>query len=207
MRVQKKKQSVAPLSKQGSGPSHSSHQSLQLKGMSYAEGARALSPQVQKKDEESTAGGEDSSGGGFLATGGSVSDVSWGETAGLYPTAGGNLYNPSRWDQGLVGELLKARAAIHLVGNERNPKVHRSMPSRNALEQKLAAYHYTENFPAVDPEIASDEAVKYFYLSADPNAKHTGITGGIKVKHYGPFHNVGGGDAGGSSIYLIFYKA
>lgn len=164
--------------------------------MSYEDGAAALST------------GAEATGGGVITTGGTVSDVSWGETAGLYPTTGkGNLYNPERWDQGLLAELLSARAAIHMIGNERNPAVHRSMPSGNALEQKLAAYHYVENFPGVDAEIAGDPAVKYFYLSGNPNAKHTGIRGGEKVKHYGPFYNVGGGDAGGSSIYLIFYRS
>jgi hypothetical protein len=75
----------------------------------------------------------------------------------------------------------------------------------------LAAYHLTDNFPDVDSEISGDKDVKYFYLSTDKNATTPSISSKYwnqeKVKSYGPFYSIGGGDAGSGAIYIHFYKA
>ena len=47
-----------------------------------------------------------------------ISNISWGETRGLYPTVNVTnssefeKYSPEKWDKEKVKELLKARAAI-----------------------------------------------------------------------------------------------
>lgn len=75
----------------------------------------------------------------------------------------------------------------------------------------MAAYHLTDNFPDVDTEIADDSEVKYFYLSSNKDATTPSISSKYwnqqKVKTYGPFYAIGGGDAGSGAIYIHFYKA
>ena len=137
---------------------------------------------------------------------GTLSEVSWGETSGLYPSSE-HKYQPDKWDPAKLCELLKTRGAVHEVG-KRGEKVHKSKPrAGDAIEQMLAKYHYTENFPAVDSEIA-DAQVKWFYLSpdADKPAAHPSAKGSVKVKSYGAFHNVGGGDVKKGDTYIHFYK-
>lgn len=142
-----------------------------------------------------------------------LSAVSFGETGGLYPTknaVNANLYSPEKWDEALTSELLKCRAAITLVSG-RGEKCKKNLPNtKNKIERMLAAYHLTDNFPQVDNEIKRDATVKYFYLSPDKNAKHTGINYSnwdIKmVKSYGPFYNIGGGDVPRGATYVHFYS-
>ena len=149
-----------------------------------------------------------------LDSSGTVNKNSWGETSGLYPTANGtkskNLYDPTGWDYDSSNQLMKARAAISLIGT-RNPRLHSATPKDTKIEQILVPWHMEENFPSVDAEIKENEDVKYFYLSPDPNAKHTGLnykTNIVEIeKSYGPFYNIGGGDVKSGPTYVIFYSA
>jgi hypothetical protein len=137
---------------------------------------------------------------------GTLSEVSWGETSGLYPTSA-NKYQSEKWDSAKTCELLRARGAVHAVGG-RGESVHTGKPrASDPLEQKLKVYHLVENFPALDPEIA-DPAVRWFYLSVNANGPdvHPGTTGTARVKSYGSFHNVGGGDVPKGPVYIHFYR-
>jgi hypothetical protein len=138
---------------------------------------------------------------------GTVNRISWGETSGLYPTTGpGNLYKPAQWDQAKLCELLRARRAVAEVGT-RNKAVHSASPGSGAIEQMLKKYHYNENFPALDAEIA-DAGVKWFYLSSSATgpAAHPGATGSVMAKSYGSFYNTGGGDVKKGDAWIHFYK-
>ncbi|MFZ1787928.1 MAG: RHS repeat-associated core domain-containing protein [Saprospiraceae bacterium] len=145
-----------------------------------------------------------------------ISLISWCETSGLYPTktmkpSEKEKITPSSWDQELLEELLKARAAINLIAT-RNKKRHSDNPDlTDPVEKLLAAYHLTDNFPDVDSEIKDDNTVKYFYLSPNADAKTPSIDSRYwdqeKVKSYGPFYNAGGGDVPKGATYLHFYKA
>ena len=137
---------------------------------------------------------------------GTLSEVSWGETSGLYPSAD-NKYQPAKWDAAKTCELLKLRGAVHAVG-QRGQSVHKGKPKdKDPIEQLLKKYHLVENFPALDSEI-SDTEVKWFFLSseADKPEVHPGTTGTTKVKTYGNFHNVGGGDVKKGDVWVHFYK-
>jgi hypothetical protein len=137
---------------------------------------------------------------------GTLSEVSWGETAGLYPTKD-NKYQPEKWDAAKTCELLKARGAVHAVG-QRGESVHTGTPKASEpLEQKLKIYHFVENFPSLDSEIA-DVGVKWFYLSPQPDKPevHPATTGTERVKSYGSFYNVGGGDVKRGDTYIHFYR-
>ena len=141
-----------------------------------------------------------------VKTTGTLSEVSWGETSGLYPS-NQNKFQPEKWDQTKTCELLKMRGAIHAVG-QRGQSVHKSKPKESdPIEQKLKVYHLTENFPAIDTEI-SDTEVKWFYLSsfADKPDVHPGTTGTMRVKGYGKFYNIGGGDVDPGDVWVHFYK-
>ena len=135
---------------------------------------------------------------------GTLSQVSWGETSGLYPTQS-NKYNPDLWDEKKTCELLKARGAVHAVG-QRGEKVHKASPGSGAIEQKLKVYHLIENFPAVDSEIG-DAKVKWFYLSPQSTlTTHPTMSSLTWVKKYGPFYNIGGGDVATGNAYIHFYR-
>lgn len=139
---------------------------------------------------------------------GTISEASWGETSGLYPSSY-NKFNPEKWDIEKTNELLKARAAIDYISKNRNSHLRKSFPRVNdVLEKRLALFHLTENFPEVDIEIKNNSKVKWFYLGSTRNAIHTGLNSTQKiVKVYGPFYNVGGGDVKVGDTYLIFYEA
>lgn len=136
---------------------------------------------------------------------GTLSEASWGETSVIYPTKD-NLYEPNKWDQVKTCELLKARAGIELVST-RNTGVRKARPSNGSIEKILKPYHYIENFPSVDTEV-SDNSVKWFYISkdADKPAVHPWVTSTVRIKSYGPFYNVGGGDVPRGNVYIHFYK-
>jgi len=135
---------------------------------------------------------------------GTVSKISWGETSGIYP-ANSHKFQPEKWDAAKTCELLKMRGAVHAVG-QRGEKVHTGTPkTSDPIEQKLTPYHFIENFPPLDPEI-EDAQVKWFYLSTSSEHAHTGIQGGEKVKTYGKFYNIGGGDVPSGDIYVHFYR-
>lgn len=137
---------------------------------------------------------------------GTLSEVSYGETSGLYPTKD-NKYDPDKWDATKTCDLLKARGAVHTVG-QRGESVHKARPSAtDPIEQKLKKYHFTENFPALDAEI-SDATVKWFYLSpnADKPVSHPAVSGSERVKSYGSFYNIGGGDVKKGDVYIHFYR-
>ena len=146
-----------------------------------------------------------------------ISKISWGETSGLYPTknihnpTNSEMYNPENWDTQKTEELLKARAAIHLIGTTRNTTVHKSTCGMKGVEQTLATYHLTSNFPDVDAVILNDESVKYFYLSPNPTVSTPSINTEYYnqecVMTYGPFYNNGGGDVPQGPVYIHFYKA
>jgi hypothetical protein len=138
---------------------------------------------------------------------GTVNTISWGETSGLYPTSGpGNLYKPALWDQAKLCDLLRARRAAAEVG-KRNKAVHTASPGSGAIEQMLKKYHFNENFPALDTEIA-DAGVKWFFLSSSSTgpAAHPGATGSVIAKTYGSFYNTGGGDVKKGDTWIHFYK-
>jgi hypothetical protein len=141
-----------------------------------------------------------------LKSKGTISTVSWGETGGLYPTSA-DKEEPERWDSDKTCELLKARRAVHEVG-KRNKGVHRANPNlKKPGVKRVVRFHYVQNFPTVDIEIA-DSSVQWFYLSNTPDGpkSHLGLTKPSKiVKSYGPFFNVGGGDAKVGSTWLHFY--
>ena len=136
---------------------------------------------------------------------GTLSEASWGETCVIYPTED-NLYNPNEWDQVKTCELLKARAGIELVST-RNTGVRKARPGNGSIEKILEPYHYIENFPSVDTEI-SDNSVRWYYISkdADKPAVHPWVTGTVRIKSYGPFYNIGGGDVPRGNVYIHFYK-
>jgi len=146
-----------------------------------------------------------------------LSKISWGETSGIYPMKNPEdpnnkklCYNPTNWDEQKTEELLKARAAIHLIGTQRNSTVHKNDCDINdALIKKLATYHLTSNFPEVDEKILNDKDVKYFFLSPEPKVATPSLAsdGQECVMSYGPFYNVGGGDVEAGPIYIHFYKA
>ena len=142
-----------------------------------------------------------------------ISRVSVGETGGLYPTDNGSansLYRPANWDKALTQQLLECRAAVTLLAT-RGERHHTETPKTGtALQRTLAAYHLKDNFPPVSAAVQNDPNVRYFYLSPDSTAKHTGLdykTWDIKlVKSYGPFYNVGGGDVPRGLTYVNFYS-
>ena len=151
-----------------------------------------------------------------LSSTGTVSKYSFGETSGLYPLENVNnptndeIYNPEKWDYDISLKLLEARAAIHLIAT-RNKELHSNTPANTGLEKTITPWHITVNFPTVDKAIKDDADVKYFYLSPDINAKHTGLDYTLYdvtiVKSYGPFYNIGGGDVKKGPVYILFYKA
>ncbi len=139
---------------------------------------------------------------------GTLSEVSWGETSGLYPSSN-DKYQPDKWDAGKTCDLLKARRAIYEV-SQRGQKTHKGKPNASdKIEQMLKKYHFVENFPVADVEI-NDAEVKWFYLSNDKNKPSQHPSLGSKansiVKTYGPFYNNGGGDVGKGDTYIHFYK-
>ncbi|MFO0587889.1 MAG: hypothetical protein U0441_10135 [Polyangiaceae bacterium] len=135
-----------------------------------------------------------------------LSEVSWGETSGIYPSRD-NLYRPDKWDQEKLGLLLRARAAVTDVA-KRNSDVRKAKPrATDKIEQMMRPYHCTENFPVLDKEIGAD--VCWFYLStfADKPTSHPGAARAMVIaKSYGPFYNIGGGDVPRGTVYLHFYK-
>lgn len=134
-----------------------------------------------------------------------LSGVSWGETASLYPHEH-DLYKPSKWEVDKVCPLLRARAAIHDIA-KRNPRVRKSSRMKDDIEKMMLPYHAVENFPKLDSEITAE--VKWFYLSADPSGpvSHPGTTGTETVKVYGPFWNVGGGDVPRGLAWVRCYRS
>ena len=146
-----------------------------------------------------------------------LSKISCGETSGIYPMKNPRdpknkmiCYNPTNWDEQKTEELLKARAAIHLIGTQRNSTVHKAdCNMKDALLKKLATYHLTSNFPDVDEVILNDKNVKYFFLSPEPKVATPSLQPDKQkcVMTYGPFYTVGGGDAGeAGQVYIHFYK-
>ncbi|MDC3960496.1 hypothetical protein [Polyangium jinanense] len=138
-----------------------------------------------------------------------LSEVSWGETAGIYPTKTSKpteqeKYNPAQWDDAKLLSLMKARAAIHDVA-KRNSQV-RKNSNFSKFTNFLKPYHCIENFPPLDPEITQD--VKWFYISSkekEPSV-HPGTSGTELVKSYGEFYCNGGGDVKKGAAYILFYK-
>ena len=142
-----------------------------------------------------------------------ISNVSYWETGSLYPTPGASskdIYNVGTWDNGLLLQLLKCRAAIVFIANNRNKKVapYKSIDVNNALVKKLLPYHMIENLPTVDYEISDDPSVAYYLLSSNPNAVHPGIDvrywNAKIVKSYGAFYN---SVTPFGPTYVIFYSA
>ncbi len=135
-----------------------------------------------------------------------ISEVSWGETEGLYPVLSSNeKYNLDKWIKKSTLNLLKARAAIDLIYNTRNSYCETKSPDlSNNLINKLAAYHLTDNFPTVDLEIMNNNNVSYFYMDSNPNHEHTAINQTQRiVKRYGPFYDI----TTRKKLYIIFYEA
>ena len=159
------------------------------------EGKSVEDPPIKRKLEIATAANKHN-----------ISQISWGKTSGLYPTKDGNntltLYNPETWDNQKLEDLLKASAAIHLIGTERNQHVHKTKCNMNGIEATLATYHLTSNFPEVNPEILNDVNVKSEQQVATPSLGRNQEC----VKTYGPFYNIGGGDVEKGPVYIHFYR-
>jgi hypothetical protein len=69
-----------------------------------------------------------------------LSEVSWGETMGIYPSEK-NKFNPAKWDSKKTCELLKARKTVHEVAT-RGKRVHKGKPDpKDKIHQKLKPYH------------------------------------------------------------------
>lgn len=155
----------------------------------------------------------------FCMKGCTLSEISWGESSSIYPTkdtsAPPDLYNTENWDKGKLHELLKARHAMHVIGEQRNPDVARGTPKpKDTIEQKMVPYHFIQNFPPLDREI-TDTDVKYFFHSPQSTAIHPRIYKGDPsrqelVKTYGPFFNSFSGHPPKTvprgPVYLLFYK-
>ena len=146
---------------------------------------------------------------------GTLSEVSWGESASMYPTKSMNptaqeLYHPENWDIDKKCELLKARGAMHALG-QRNEDVQRGSPvADDVIHERMTPYHLAENFPSLDSEIA-DANVKWFFHDPSPTAVHPGIHRGdpekqVRVKAYGPFYNSYGKTVPKGPVYILFYK-
>lgn len=134
-----------------------------------------------------------------------LSEVSWGETSGIYPSRD-NLYKPDKWDQEKMAALLRARAAVTDVA-KRNSDVRKAKPGPGKIEQMMKPYHCLENFPVLDKEIGAE--VCWFYLSsfADKPTTHPGAARKMEIaKSYGPFFNSGGGDVSRGDCWLHFYR-
>lgn len=134
-----------------------------------------------------------------------LSEVSWGETSGIYPSRD-NLYKPDKWDQEKMALLLRARAAVTDVA-KRNSDVRKAKPGPGKIEQMMKPYHCLENFPVLDKEIGAE--VCWFYLSPLPDkpVTHPGASRKMVIaKTYGPFFNSGGGDVSRGDVYLHFYR-
>jgi hypothetical protein len=133
-----------------------------------------------------------------------LSDASWGETAGIYP-ARENLDRPDRWDPIKLADLLRARAALADVA-VRNRELRRAHPGPGAADQLLRPYHCIENFPARDHVI--DDEVRWFHVSASPRTpvSHPAAAQTVIAVTYGPFYNRGSGDAEQGQCYLHFYR-
>ncbi len=149
-----------------------------------------------------------------------TANISWGETAGLYPITPGLskdavtpaiLYNPDQWDPTSVNQLLKARAAIEIIA-KRNSKVQSGIPNLdNDVEKELMPYHAKPVLRAmeaeVDREVRTDRDVRLFYISPNAvEAHHPADNESQLVVSYGPFWNTGGGDVGRGYVYIHFYK-
>ncbi len=150
-----------------------------------------------------------------------ISEISWGESSGVYPTENtenpsvNDIYHPSEWNPVSSEELQLARAAMDLIGTERNPDVQRDTPDpNNPYENFLAEnYHDRSKFPEVDPAIKNNPNVDFYQLPIDPNATHPGISpewgwDQSIVKSYGPFWSVGDPRKGipPGPIYINFYE-
>ena len=87
----------------------------------------------------------------------------------------------------------------------------RAPDNSNQLEMLLGAWTLKENLPDIDPVVLKNPNVKYFFLSPDPKARHSGLdyqNNNITiVKTLGPFYNTGSGDVPIGPTYIIFYSA
>ncbi|MBI1836359.1 MAG: hypothetical protein HYR91_03740 [Flavobacteriia bacterium] len=147
---------------------------------------------------------------------GTVSESSWGETQGVYPTKNmdpseAEKYDPAKWDADKTDLLLKARASINYIAENRNSDVQLDNPNaKSNIEQTLSTFHMTCNFPTVPTEITSDPSVTAFFLGTTKTDRHTGLnynTHDVKiVAAYGPFYNTGGGDVVEGAMYILFYS-
>lgn len=208
----------AVLSGDAAGMSRSASQQLSREPDKDAGPPDAGAPDAGPKDNDGDAGPGDGGTGDAGAAAatcpvvdkGTLSTVSWGETSGLYPTSSGGasvLYDPTKWDAAKLCNILAMRNAMDAVGS-RGEKVHRASPKKgDAVEQKLAKYHYQENFQPA-PEVTGDATVKWFYLSnkATEPASHPALSGSVKVASYGSFYNTGGGDVPKGDTWVHFYK-
>ena len=146
-----------------------------------------------------------------------ISDISWNETAGLYPTKNTTnpseeeKNNPAEWDSDKLEQLLKARAAITLIAEKRNSIVAKGTFVLDSKNKILALYHSKDNFPEVDDEIKNDTNVKFYCISHLSPVSTSAISSKYWnqkcVKTYGTFYNNGGGDARKGAVYIHFYKA
>ena len=148
-----------------------------------------------------------------------ISDVSWGESEGVFPTKNTKnpteqeKYNPSKWDTDKEKELQKARAGMQYIADNRNKKVWRNSPNlKNKIVKILSEYHKKSTFLEVDKEIKDDLDVKYYFVAPSSNTEHPSLISGKQkiVISYGPFYTNGGDPLKNGCpkgiCYINFYK-
>jgi len=136
--------------------------------------------------------------------------AAYGETSGLYaqkidPKV--STYDPANWDSTSQADLQEARRWLTEV-QRRNPVMHYDRPHGNnpieARQWQLAS-DAAGNVDSVSPS-----TVKKFFIRQDgvgPQTPPESWSGWVLHKSFGPFINVGGGDAPkGDGTYIEFYR-
>lgn len=139
--------------------------------------------------------------------------VGYGETRGLLPqkSTGAKRHDPydrTTWDKDSFDELQEARRNIMDV-SERNPRVHRAKPSDKANSIERTAWG--DNTSAAAQSSGALPGSHFFIRQAGvgpqrpPEKAGFGQTGN-PIRSYGPFINVGDGDAPkGKHTYIDIY--
>jgi hypothetical protein len=139
--------------------------------------------------------------------------VGYGETRGLLPqkspsAKGHNTYDRGNWSSDSFQELQQARRNIMDV-SERNPRIHRAEPGdkANAIDKSV----WDDNTDAAAQSGGTLPGNHFFIRQAGvgsqrpPKKAGFGRTGN-PIRSYGPFVNVGGGDAPkGGHAYIDIY--
>ena len=130
-----------------------------------------------------------------------ISPFSWGESKGCFPVCSkggwGYLTNPDNWDAELLKDLQEVRAVMDYIAKNRNSDHQKETPSNadfsHNTNRMLMAYHLSDNLPEVPDYVTSNENVRWYQMSLNPHADHSGINNNthseVIEKIYGPFYN------------------